>query len=117
MSFEVLEVDKTEEMSTPTLPSTWSPTTCPASTDLWEIYVTTSAVFFLLGPLTATSECAPSSYTPTIPYYAASCPTGYTSACAHGLDDATTVCCPTLAPLVLFLRTGLTIILALARAR
>ncbi|KAJ5645662.1 hypothetical protein N7507_011673 [Penicillium longicatenatum] len=82
-------------MATQTLASTWSPTSCPASTDLWEIYLTTSAVFFLLGPLTATSECAPSGYTPTVPYYAASCPTGYTSACAHGLDDATTVCCPT----------------------
>ncbi|KAJ5653849.1 hypothetical protein N7490_000852 [Penicillium lividum] len=57
--------------------------------------MTTSAVFFLLGPLTATSDCAPSGYNPTVPYYAASCPTGYTSACAHGLDDATTVCCPT----------------------
>ncbi|KAJ5539049.1 hypothetical protein N7513_007381 [Penicillium frequentans] len=82
-------------MATQTLASSWSPTSCPASTDLWEIYITTSAVFFLLGPLTATSECAPSGYNPTVPYYAASCPTGYTSACANGLDDATTVCCPT----------------------
>ncbi|KAJ5093213.1 hypothetical protein N7456_009074 [Penicillium angulare] len=82
-------------MVTETIPATWSPTNCPVSTDVWEVRVATDQLFFLFGPWPASSnDCLPSSYNPTSAYAAYSCPTGYTSACAHGINDATTVCCP-----------------------
>ena len=83
-------------MAALTLASTWTPQSCPGSTEIWEIFTYTNQVFFLLGPITATSECAPPGYTPNVPYNAVSCPDSYTPACTKLQGQlVTTVCCPT----------------------
>ncbi|KAL3460984.1 hypothetical protein BJX64DRAFT_261849 [Aspergillus heterothallicus] len=83
--------------TTLTIPESWSAKDCPASTDLWVVYLTPGEAITYLGSPTPSSDCVPPGWTSSLPYYHyGGCPDGYTSACATGdVDKSTTICCPT----------------------
>lgn len=83
-----------------TLPAAWTqPSGCLASTDVW-YWTVVNETFYgdILGAPTATVDCYPPSYTPTIgpAYTAASCPDGFSSAGSANVFSGSwsTVCCP-----------------------
>jgi hypothetical protein len=95
-------------MSLVPLTTTFTPSSsCLASDNIWEIFISTSTAYFLQGP-PSTSDCLPSGY--EVPSYGDSglgftfyfpgiCPSGYTAACTstNGLGPYTVtmqMCCP-----------------------
>ena len=64
-------------MATQILDPAWTPQGCPAGTEIWQIFFTSYEEWAQLGPIAATSDCAPPYYTATSPYLAYSCPIGY----------------------------------------